>query len=61
MTPGLQILFGEMELAGQNVFYFIGMFYNPKRYHSLADGLLADGLFPLMFEQQYFNRIENVY
>ncbi|MBZ0195698.1 MAG: IS3 family transposase, partial [Deltaproteobacteria bacterium] len=40
----------------RDVFDYIEMFYNPKRRHSYADGLS-----PVQFEQQYFQRLESVY
>ncbi len=46
----------DREAARRDVFDYIEMFYNPKRRHSYADGLS-----PVQFEQQYFQRLESVY
>jgi len=45
----------DREEARRDVFDYIEMFYNPKRRHSYADGLS-----PVQFERQYFNRLESV-
>jgi putative transposase len=42
----------DREEARWDVFGYIEMFYNPKHRHSYADGL-----FPVQFEQHYFNRL----
>ncbi len=49
-------IYADREEARRDVFDYIEMFYNPKRRHSHADGLS-----PVQFEQQYFNRLESVY
>ena len=48
-------IYTDREEARRDVFDYIEMFYNPKRRHSYADGLS-----PVQFEQQYFNRLESV-
>ncbi len=48
-------IYADREEARRDVFDYIEMFYNPKRRHSYADGLS-----PVQFEQQYFNRLESV-
>lgn len=40
----------------RDVFDYIELFYNPKRRHSNANGLS-----PVEFEKQYFNRQQSVY
>jgi len=42
-------------LAKQDVFDYIEMFYNPKRRHSLSAGMS-----PVINEEQYFERLESV-
>ena len=49
-------IYADREEARRDVFDYIEMFYNPKRRHSYADGLS-----PVQFEQQYFQRLESVY
>lgn len=49
-------IYANREEARQDVFDYIEMFCNPKRRHSHADGIS-----PVKFEQQYFNRREGVY
>jgi len=49
-------IYADREEARRDVFDYIEMFYNPKRRHSHADGIS-----PVKFEQQYFNRLESVY
>ena len=46
----------DREEARRDVFDYIELFYNPKRRHSYANGLS-----PVEFEKQYFNRLESVY
>ena len=45
----------DRENARQDVFNYIEMFYNPKRRHSLTNGLS-----PVDFERQYFARLASV-
>jgi putative transposase len=42
-------------LAKQDVFDYIEMFYNPKRRHSVSAGMS-----PVEYEKQYFERLESV-
>lgn len=49
-------IYADREEAKRDIFDYIEMFYNPKRLHSYADGLS-----PVQFEQQYFNRLRSVY
>jgi putative transposase len=42
-------------LAKQDVFDYIEMFYNPKRRHSVSAGMS-----PVINEEQYFERLESV-
>ena len=49
-------IYTDREEARRDVFDYIEMFYNRKRRHSYADGLS-----PVQFEQQYFNRLDSVY
>jgi putative transposase len=42
-------------LAKQDVFDYIEMFYNPKRRHSVSAGMS-----PVINEKQYFERLESV-
>ena len=58
-------IYADREETRRDVFDYIEMFYapqevplgdNPKRRHSYADGLS-----PVQFEQQYFQRLESVY
>ena len=42
-------------LAKQDVFDYIEMFYNPKRRHSVSAGMS-----PVKYEKQYFERLESV-
>ena len=44
------------EEARRDVFNYIELFYNPKRRHGYANGLS-----PVEFEKQYFNRQQSVY
>ena len=46
----------DREEARRDVFDYIELFYNPKRRHSYANGLS-----PVEFEKQYFNRLESVH
>ena len=46
----------DREEARRDVFNYIELFYNPKRRHSYANGLS-----PVEFEKQYFNRQQSVY
>ena len=43
------------EIARQDIFDYIEMFYNPRRRHSYANRLS-----PVEFERQYFSRLESV-
>lgn len=43
----------DREEARRDVFDYIEMIYNPKRRHGYANGLA-----PVKFEKQYFNRLE---
>jgi putative transposase len=45
----------DREEARRDIFYYIEMFYNPKRRHGYANRLS-----PVEFEEQYFNRLESV-
>jgi putative transposase len=45
----------DREEARRDVFDYIEMFYNPKRWHGYANRLS-----PIEFEKQYFNRLESV-
>ena len=47
--------YAEREGARQDVFNYIEMFYNPKRRHSFNNGLS-----PVDFERQYFERLASV-
>ncbi len=42
-------------LAKQDVFDYIEMFYNPKRHHSVSAGMS-----PVKYEKQYFEWLESV-
>ena len=42
-------------LAKHDIFDCIGIFYNPKRRHSVSVGIS-----PVEYEKQYFERLENV-
>ena len=42
-------------LAKQDVFDYIEMFYNPKRRH-----IVSAGMSPVEYEKQYFERLESV-
>ena len=44
-----------LNLAKQDVFDYIEMFYNPKRRHSVSAGMS-----PVEYEKQYFERLESV-
>ena len=44
------------EDARRDVFDYIELFYNPKRRHGYTNGLS-----PVEFENQYFNRLKSVY
>ena len=46
----------DREEARRDVFNYIELFYNPKRRHGYANGLS-----PVEFEKQYFNRLQSVY
>ena len=46
----------DREEARRDVFNYIELFYNPKRRHGYANGLS-----PVEFEKQYFNRQQSVY
>ena len=46
----------DREEARRDVFNYIELFYNPKRRHGYANGLS-----PVEFENQYFNRQQSVY
>ena len=46
----------DREEARRDVFNYIEMFYNPKRRHGYANGVS-----PVEFENQYFNRLQSVY
>ena len=52
----LELDLGDREEARRDVFDYIELFYNPKRRHSYANGLS-----PVEFEKQYFNRQKSVY
>ncbi len=43
------------EEARRDIFDYIEMFYNPKRWHGSANGLS-----PVEFEKQYFQRFKSV-
>lgn len=45
-------IYADREEARRDVFDYIEMFYNPKRRHSYTDGVS-----PVQFEQQHFNRL----
>lgn len=48
-------IYADREEAGQDVFNYIEMFYNPKRRHSSSNGLS-----PVEYERQYFARLASV-
>ena len=45
----------DREEARRNIVDYIEMFYNPKRRHGSANGLS-----PVEFEKQYFQRLKSV-
>ncbi len=45
----------DREEARRDIFDYIEMFYNPKRRHGSANGLS-----PVEFEKQYFQRLKSV-
>lgn len=47
--------YADREEARQDVFHYIEMFYNPKRRHGFNNGLS-----PVEYEQQYFERLKSV-
>ncbi len=47
--------YNNREEARQDVFNYIEMFYNPKRRHNSSNGLS-----PVEYERQYFQRLESV-
>ena len=47
--------YADREAARQDVFHYIEMFYNPKRRHSFSNGLS-----PVEYERQYFERLKSV-
>jgi putative transposase len=49
-------IYANREEARHDIFDYIELFYNPKRRHGYANGLA-----PVEFEKQYFNRIKSVY
>ena len=49
-------IYADREAARQDIFDYIELFYNTKRRHGHADGVA-----PVEFEKQYFNRLESVY
>lgn len=48
-------IYHTRNLAKQDVFDYIEMFYNPKRRHSVSAGISA-----VEYEKQYFERLESV-
>lgn len=48
-------IYANREEARRDIFDYIEFFYNPKRRHSYTNGLT-----PVEFEKQYFNRLESV-
>ena len=49
-------IYADREAARRDIFDYIELFYNTKRHHGYADGVA-----PVEFENQYFNRLESVY
>lgn len=49
-------IYADRETARRDIFDYIELFYNTKRRHGYADGVA-----PVEFEKQYFNRLESVY
>ena len=49
-------IYADREAARRDIFDYIELFYNTKRRHGYADGVP-----PVEFEKQYFNRLESVY
>ncbi len=49
-------IYADREEARRDIFDYIELFYNPKRRHGYADGMA-----PVEFEKQYFNRLRGVY
>lgn len=49
-------IYADREEARRDIFDYIEMFYNPKRRHSHANGVS-----PVEFENQHFNRQQGVY
>ena len=47
--------YADREEARQDVFHYIEMFYNPKRRHGFNNGLS-----PVEYERQYFERLKSV-
>ena len=49
-------IYADREAARRDIFDYIEFFYNSRRRHGYADGVA-----PVEFEKQYFNRLESVY
>ena len=49
-------IYADREAARRYIFDYIEFFYNSRRRHGYADGVA-----PVEFEKQYFNRLESVY
>lgn len=47
--------YSDREEARRDVFNYIEMFYNPKRRHGYANDFA-----PVVFKNQYFNRLQSV-
>ena len=49
-------IYADREATRRDIFDYIEFFYNSRRRHGYADGVA-----PVEFEKQYFNRLESVY